>query len=115
MATIAQTSVTGVNGPVTLTRTTMTASDTLAYVQGSGQILTLANNTGSTVTPVFTGSVQPNINVPGYGGTVSTAAGKSVAVAANSTVAFELDDISQFLQGTVTITAGTALIATLTV
>lgn len=115
MATITQTTVTGVNGPVTLTRTTMGASDTLTYVPGSGQLLTLANNTGSQISPVFTGSVTPTINVPGYGGTVSTAGGKTVAVPANSTVAFELDDISQFLQGTVTITSGTGIIATLTV
>lgn len=115
MATIAQTTVKGVNGPVTATRTTMTASDTLAFQAGSGQVLTLANNSGSPITATFTGSVQPNINVPGYGGTVSTADGKAVAVAANSTVVLALDSISQFLQGTVTITGGTGLIATLTV
>lgn len=115
MATIAQTTVTGVNGPVTATRTTMTATDTLTYVPGSGQRLTLANNTGSLVTATFAGSVTNSINVPGYGGVVSVAAGKAVGVAANSTVVIALDTIAGFLQGTVSITGGTGLIATLTV
>lgn len=113
MATIAQTSVKGTNGAATLTRTTMTASDTLAYVPGSGQVLVMANNTGAGITATFTGSVQPALNVPGYGGTVSVSAGKAVVVGANSTVYLELDSISGFLQGTVTITGGTGLIATL--
>jgi hypothetical protein len=113
MATIAQTITTGQNGPVVLARTTMTASDTLTYTQGTGQILTLHNNTAGALTVTINGSAVQTLNIPGYGGTVSTAAGKAVAVAVNQTVLVELDDIYSFLQGTVSLTGGTGIIATL--
>ena len=115
MATIAQTTLTGVEGPLHLTRTVLTASDTLTYLRGAKQVLTLVNSTGADVTITITGSVKPNVPVPGYVGTVSTASGKTVLVEDGTTVAIQLDTIYAFLQGTVSITGGTGLVATLSV
>src|SRR5437763_2122090 len=100
-------------GLTNLTRTTLSASDTLAYVAGSSQQLYLANNTGAAIGPVtITGSAAPaTYMIPGTGGTtISPAAGKNIgSVAANSTVELSLDDLSLYLQGNVTITGGTGL------
>lgn len=118
MAVIAQTN--GViqqssSGPVNLTRTTMTASDTLTYVQGSGQTLQLYNTTASAVTVTLVGSAPTPLTPSGYGGTVSTSAGKAITVPANGWTVIELDDIWAFLtgSGTVTLTNGTGLTAAL--
>lgn len=101
------------NGPVNVTRTTMTASDTLTYTQGGGQVLGLYNTTASPVVITLVGSAPTTLNPSGYGGTLSTAAGKSVTVPASGLTLLELDDIWAFLtgSGTVTITNGTGLVA----
>lgn len=111
MATIAQTN-TQTGAPVTLTRTTMTATDTLTYIPGAKQTLILTNDTAGALTVNFTGSIKPTVPVTGYG-SVATTAGKDVAVGIGATVAVNLDDISYFLQGTVAITGGTGIKATL--
>lgn len=115
MANIALTNTLGSAsaGPATLTRTTLTASDTMTgYVEGADQYLILANNTGSPITATLVGSGSTTINVPGYG-SLNVSGGKAVPVAANSTVIVPLDDIAAYLKGTVTVTGGTGLIATL--
>lgn len=103
-------------GATTLTRTTLSASDTLAYTPGSNQQLYLANNSGAAIGPVtITGSAAPaTYMIPGTGGTtISPSAGKSLgSLPANTTIEISLDDLSLYLQGTVTITGGTGLIAT---
>lgn len=111
MAAIALTSALGQNGPVTITRTTLSASDTLAYSKGSNQKLFLVNTTAGLLTATLTGNAATSISVPGYGGTVSVSGGKAIPVAANSSVLVELDDIYAYLEGTVTVTGGTGLIA----
>jgi hypothetical protein len=103
-------------GVTTLARSTLTASDTLAYSQGSNQQLYLANNTGSPIGPVtILGSAAlASYVIPGTGGTtIAPSAGKSLgSIPANSTIEVSLDDLSLYLQGNVTITGGTGLIAT---
>ncbi len=111
MAAIALTTALSGNGPVTIARTTLSASDTLAYVRGAGQRLFLVNTTAGALTATLTGNAATAINVPGYGGTVAVSGGKAVAVPANSSVLVELDDIYAYLEGTVTVTGGTGLIA----
>lgn len=118
MAAIAQTSGAfgkGVNGPVNLTRTTMTASDTLTFVQGSGQMLAMYNTTAAAVNVTLVGTAPTSLSPDGYGGTLSTAGGKVVTVPANGWTMVELDDIWAFLtgSGTVTVTNGTGLTAVL--
>lgn len=115
MALIAQTKVLGLGTSTAVTVTTLSASDTLVYVPGSKQILTLKNGTAGSLTATLDGSASTTINVPGYGATLDVSAGKAIVVAAGATVAVELDAISAFLQGTVTVTGADLVTATLTV
>jgi hypothetical protein len=102
-------------GATTLTRTVLSASDTLAYVPGANQQLYLANNTGGALTVTLTGSTAPaTYIIPGTGGaTIAPSAGKTIGpIAASSTVEVSLDDLSLYLQGVITITGGTGIVAT---
>lgn len=114
MAVIAlSTGVMDSNGPVNVSRTNLSASDTLAYTQGSKQMLFLYNTTASPVVVTLTGSAPTTLNPSGYGGTISTAGGKSITVPASSSTLVDLDDIWAFLtgNGTVTVSGGTGLTA----
>jgi formyltetrahydrofolate synthetase len=112
MAVIVATAMTG-PGVRVLTETTMTASDTLAYDTGRpNSVLVLRNPTGGALSPTITGSLaSAAIAVPGFG-TVSAAAGLAVgSIAAGAARVIPLDSINLYLVGTVTITAGTGLVA----
>lgn len=115
MAAITQSTVKEAGVPVNLTRLAMSASDTLTYTQGAGQVLVLYNTTAAGVTVAISGNAMPaTITVPGVGGTMSLAGGKSVTVPANGATVVDLDDIYQYLVGgNVTITNGTGLVAML--
>jgi hypothetical protein len=112
MAAITGSTFKGVTAmPVTITRNALSASDTLTYIDGRGQILELYNTTGSPVVVTITGSTATTVAPSGYGGTVSVSAGKAVTVPATSTVAVNLDQIAAFLSGTITLTGGTGVTA----
>lgn len=111
MAVIAQTLATDGGNPATLARTVLSASDTLTYTAGSRQVVVLFNTTASLVTATIVGSTATTISPAGYGGTISVAAGKPIAVPASSTVLVELDDLSAFLQGVISINGGVGLTA----
>lgn len=112
MATIAQTLMTG-TGQRTVTETTLTSSDTFTYVEGSGQILILKNGTGGALTPVIDGNGGTNVAVAGIG-SVDVSAGYSVgSVAAGVSKAIPLDTIKEYLRGTIAVTGGTGITATL--
>jgi hypothetical protein len=113
MAAITQSAVAGVNGPVNVTRTTLGASDTLTYSSGTRQMLDLVNTTGSPVVVTITGSTATTISPDGYGGTISVASGKAITVPANGQTIVNLDTISAYLSGSVTVTGGTGVIAAL--
>lgn len=118
MAVITQTNgVSTSNGPINVTRTTLTASDTLTYQFGGAQVLELYNTTASPVVVTLVGSAPTPVTPDGYGGTVSTSAGKAVTVPASGWTVLSLDTISAFLagSGTVTATGGTGVIAALTI
>lgn len=115
MAVIVQTALAGV---LDMTRTTLTAGpDTFTYVPNSGQVLEIANNTGGSLTVVIKGTApSATFPVPGSGGTVvDLSAGKSIVVGINKSFRIALDSIASYLAGTgaVTVTGGTAAIATL--
>lgn len=97
----------------TVTSTTMTASDTLTYVSGNGQELEVTNPTGSPIVLTIAGSGATTITPAGYGGSISVAAGKTFTIAANSTQRLPLDAHSAFLVGTIALTGGTGLVASL--
>jgi hypothetical protein len=115
MATIAQTTVTGSVGTNTLTRTTMTASDTLVYNAGTRQMLTMANDTAGSLTVNINGATAVSTVPNGYGKAINNTGGYVVSLSVGDVKQICLDDISMFLQGTVTITGGTGAKATLTV
>lgn len=110
MATIVRTNVAGA-GRKTVTETTMTASDTFTY--GSGDRLILRNPTGGALSPVIDGDGGSTVDVPGVG-SVSVSSGYAVgSIAAGAMVTIDLDTISAYLQGTITVTGGTGLVASI--
>lgn len=111
MAVITQTSATDGGNAANLARTTLSASDTLTYTAGSRQVVVLYNTTASLVTATIVGSLATTISPAGFGGTISVAAGKAISVPASATVLVELDDISAYLVGAITITGGVGLTA----
>ena len=111
MAVITQTSATDGSFAATLTRTVLSTSDTLTYTAGARQTLVLFNTTASLVTATIVGSAATTITPVGFGGTISVAAGRAIAVPASSTVMVELDDMSAYLVGNITITGGVGLTA----
>lgn len=106
MAVITQTTFNGVTTPVTITRTSLSASDTLTYTSGGNQVLVLYNTTASPVTVTITGSTATTISPAGYGATVSVASGIAIVVPASGTKAVCLDKISAYLSGNITVTGG---------
>jgi hypothetical protein len=117
MALLTQNDLLNQISAVTLTRQPLSASDTFAFNQGSGQKLFLWNTTASLVTVTLT-NATPNATITvdqryGLGGTISTSSGKTVAVAASSSVIVDLDDYAAYLNGTglATITGGTGVTA----
>lgn len=110
MGTILPTATSG-SGKRTLVETTLTASDTFAY--RTGQILCLRNPTAGALTPVIDGAGGTTVPVTGVG-SVDVSAGYSVgSIAAGAAVAIPLDSIKAYLRGTIAVTGGTGLIATL--
>ncbi len=110
MAAITQDTVTGVNGPVNLTRSTLGASDTLTYSSGAGQKLFLYNTTASPIVATLTGASATTISPAGLGGTVSVASGKAITVPASGSTVVNLDTVSAYLLGNITLTGSTGLV-----
>lgn len=100
--------------PFTLSKTTLSASDSLAYVAGNGQYLELANGTAGSLTATIAGATAlASYVIPGTGGAVHNAAGgKAIVVAAGATVGLFLDTLSTYLVGAVTITGAPLMVAT---
>ena len=113
MAVIGSTTLTG-GGVRAVTRTVLSASDTLPFSAGFGAVLVLLNTTGGALTPIIDGADGTTISFPGVP-VVSVASGYAVGSipATTGAVAIPLDTISGYLQGVVTITGGTGLIALL--
>lgn len=106
MAVIVPTNKNTLSGTA-VTKTTLTASDTLVYKPNTSQILELANSSGGSLTLNLKGSQATTFNVDGYG-TVSVAAGKNIVVADGATVAVNLDTIVKYLTGTSVLATGAA-------
>jgi hypothetical protein len=108
MAVIAQTSIAG-SGSRAATETTLTETNSIAYVPGS--ILILRNDTGAGVTANIDGDGGTTVPVAGVG-SVDVSGGYSTgSIAAGASVAIPLDTIAQYLKGTIAVT-GTGLVAT---
>lgn len=113
MGTITKTSLTG-GGARALAETTLTASDTFAYENGGRMVLTLRNPTAGALSPVIDGDGASTVSVAGVGD-VDISGGYPVgSIAAGAAVAIPLDTISRYLAGTIAVTGGAGLVATLT-
>lgn len=111
MATIVATNVKAQN--VLVTETTLGSSNTFTYRAGVNQTLVLRNATGGALTPVIDGASSTTIAVDGVG-SVSVADGFAVgSMAAGAVRSIRTDSIFAYLSGTIDITGGTGLVATL--
>lgn len=112
MANIISTSLQG-SGVRTVTRTTLTASDTFTYNSDAQAVLILDNITAGALTVTIDGASGTTVPVQGVG-PVSVASGYSTGViAAGACVAIPLDSIGQFLQGAIAVTGGLGIRASL--
>lgn len=113
MATIVATNVKA-NGTVAVTETTLTGTlDTFTYKTGVNQTLVFRNATAGALTPVLDGASSTTVPVAGVG-SIDVSAGFSVgSIAAGAVKSIQTDSIYAYLQGTIAITGGTGLVATL--
>ncbi|MGR3593040.1 MAG: hypothetical protein ACU0B9_06995 [Limimaricola soesokkakensis] len=96
-----------------LAETTLTASDTLTFEVLGRQVLVLRNPTAGALSPVIDGDGATTVRAPGAPA-FDISAGYAVgAIAAGAAVAIPLDSISAYLAGTITVTGGSGLVATL--
>jgi len=110
MPAIVGTSITGY-GSNAITETTLNGSDTLTYKRNA--ILILSNPTGGALSPTIDGDGGTTISVQGLG-VVNVAAGYAVgSIGAGDVVAIQLNSINEYLRGTIAVTSGTGLVATL--
>ena len=114
MAVITATSLAG-NGERTLgAPTTLSASDTFTYAQGSRMLLILLNTTAGALTPKLQSSVPDTVDAVG-GGPVAYSAGRTLASipATTGRQVVPLDSIPGYLLagGTITITGGSGITA----
>lgn len=113
MATIAATDMIA-NSEVAVTETTLDgSSDTFTYNAGKNPVLVFRNDSGGALTPVIDGDGGTTRSVAGLG-SVDVSGGFTFGeIADGDTVAIRLNTISSYLQGTITITSGTGLVASL--
>lgn len=99
---------------VTVTETVLGASDTLVYNNAQTQILTLRNGSGGPLTPLIVGAGATTIPVPKYGDLDVSPGKLLLSVPDTDVVAINLNGISAYLVGVVTITGADGMTATLT-
>lgn len=105
-----------VNGTVTDTVNTLSASDTFTYTSSINQTVVFNNTTGGSLTVNIKGSA-PSATYPvvGTGEVKDLTGGFSIAVAAGAQKSINLDKIEKYLAGTgvVTMTGAATLKATI--
>lgn len=113
MPAITATSMQGA-GQRAVTQTTLNGTDSLVYNASARPVLVLRNPTAGALSPVIDGNGGTTVQVAGVG-SVDVSGGYAVGSIAATTgiVAIPLDSISAYLQGTIAITSGTGLVATL--
>lgn len=112
MAEIAKTSVTG-SGELTVTITTLGASDTLVFKKGVNATLVLNNVSGGALTPLLVGADATTQPCEGVGNVDVSGGFQLASVGVGVTVAIPLDSISGYLKGTITVTGADAIEAQL--
>jgi len=113
MATITATDIKG-GGVKTITETTLTGTlDTFTYKSGVNQTLVFRNATAGALTPVIDGAGSTTVSVNGIG-SIDVSAGYSIgSIAAGAVKSINTESIFEYLKGTIAITGGVGLVATL--
>jgi hypothetical protein len=116
MAALTSTVLQSATGVATATVNTASASDTLTYVAGSGQLVEMDNTTGGSLTLNIKGSA-PSAAYPvsGTSTTIDLSAGYSVTIAAGAKKIINLDKIKAYLTGTNVVTLSGAATLKITV
>lgn len=112
MATITPTSLTAI-APVTVTETTLAGTDDFTYNAAKTQLLILRNGTGGALTPNITGDEATTQYVAGIGNVDVSGGYDFASIADGDTVVLDLADIKGYLAGTISMTGGTGIIASL--
>jgi len=112
MATLVSTDASG-SGEAAVTETTMTASDTFTYVPGGKQYLILRNASAGALTPNFLGDGVGTVSVKGAGNLDISAGYTTASIGAGEVVAIRTSTIEKYLTGTIEITGGTDIEASL--
>jgi len=113
MATITITDVSG-SGEVSVTETTLTASDTFVYNSNKRQKLVLRNDSAGALTPLITGADAGIVNIKGIGEIDLSGGFQMVSIGVGEVVSINTDSIKSYLDGTIEITGATDIVATLT-
>jgi len=112
MATITPTT-TSSSGVVSITETTLGASDTFVFKRNAKQRLILRNDTVGALTPLIDGDGSTSVGIDGIG-SIDVSGGFSVGeMAADAVVSLNTDSIREYLKGTIEITGGTGIVAIL--
>ncbi|MCB1321395.1 MAG: hypothetical protein KDK34_14140 [Leptospiraceae bacterium] len=93
---------------VEIARTTLGASDTFAYTEGTTKYLVIDNVTAGSLTPNIDGDGATTAYFPGVGVVDLTGGYTLGSIAAGEIFILDLDHIKQYLQGTITLTGGDA-------
>lgn len=103
-----------ISGAAAVAETTLNGTtDAFTYVAGRGALLVLRNPTAGALTPVIDGDGASSVAVSGVG-SVDVSAGYSVgSIAAGAVKVVRLDSIREYLAGTIAVTGGTGLIASI--
>lgn len=113
MAAITATSMAGPGSRV-VTRTTLGTSDTFTFNSNKSPIMILDNVTAGALTVTIDGAAAPTaLTVAGVGSLDLSAGFVTASIAAGACVAIPLNSISQYLAGTIAVTGGTGIKATL--
>ena len=112
MATIAKTSVAG-SGDITVTETTLGASDTFVFVRGKTKFLYLNNETAGPLTVTIDGDGATTQHASGVGQVDLTGGFVTAELAAGDVKIIPLDTIASYLAGTIAVTGGTGIVASI--
>lgn len=114
MATITATSLSSI-GPVTVTETTLDGNDTFTHDASKKQYLVLRNDTAGALTPNIDGDGATTQRVTGVGSIDLTGGYTFASIGVGETVIVDLADIKSYLAGTIAMTGGAGLVASLLV
>ena len=112
MATVTATSI-SVNGNVAMAETTLGASDTFAFTRGKTKLLILRNATGGSLTVTIDGDGATTQLATGVGSIDLTSGFSTGAIGAGIVHIIPLDSIASYLAGTIAMTGGTGIIASI--